>query len=81
MIYLAVGAVLGATERNPVNGSALILFKWIFDVFFGPASAQPTEWAPESCPPTSCRCGCQARPDRLRSRRDPRSPRRGGSSA
>jgi ABC-2 family transporter protein len=35
-IYLAIGAVVGATVRNPVNGTVLILFVWIVDVFFGP---------------------------------------------
>jgi hypothetical protein len=35
-IYLAIGAVVGATVRNPVNGTVLILFIWIVDVFFGP---------------------------------------------
>src|SRR6266542_4496340 len=36
VIYLAVGAVAGALVRNPVNGTVLILFVWILDVFFGP---------------------------------------------
>lgn len=36
-IYLAIGALVGATVRNPVNGTVLILFVWILDVFFGPA--------------------------------------------
>jgi hypothetical protein len=36
-IYLGVGAVVGALLRNPVNGTVLILFIWIMDVFFGPA--------------------------------------------
>ena len=36
VIYLAVGAVTGALFRNPVNGTVLILFVWILDVFFGP---------------------------------------------
>lgn len=37
VIYLAIGAVVGALVRNPVNGTVLILFIWIIDVFFGPA--------------------------------------------
>ncbi|WP_258008826.1 ABC transporter permease, partial [Rhodococcus sp. ENV425] len=37
MIYLAIGAVVGALVPNPVNGTVLILFVWIVDVFFGPA--------------------------------------------
>jgi hypothetical protein len=36
VIYLAVGAVVGALVRNPINGTVLILFVWILDVFFGP---------------------------------------------
>jgi hypothetical protein len=36
VIYLAIGAVGGAMVRNPVNGTVLILFIWIVDVFFGP---------------------------------------------
>src|SRR5215207_7382816 len=36
VIYLAIGAVVGAAVRNPVNGTVLILFVWILDVFFGP---------------------------------------------
>lgn len=36
VIYLAVGAIIGAHVRNPVNGTVLILFIWILDVFFGP---------------------------------------------
>ncbi len=36
LVYLAVGAVCGALVRNPVNGTVVILFVWILDVFFGP---------------------------------------------
>lgn len=35
-IYLAFGAIVGATVPNPVNGTLLLLFIWIVDVFFGP---------------------------------------------
>jgi hypothetical protein len=37
VIYLAIGAVVGATVPNPVNGTVIVLFVWILDVFFGPA--------------------------------------------
>lgn len=37
VIYLAIGAVVGATMSNPVNGTVVVLFVWILDVFFGPA--------------------------------------------
>jgi hypothetical protein len=36
LVYLAVGAVVGALVPNSVNGTVVILFVWIFDVFFGP---------------------------------------------
>ena len=35
-VYLAFGAIVGATVPNPVNGTLLLLFVWIIDVFFGP---------------------------------------------
>ena len=35
-IYLAFGAIVGATVPNPVNGTLVLLFVWIIDVFFGP---------------------------------------------
>jgi hypothetical protein len=42
--------VTGALVRNPVNGTVLILFVWIVDVFFGPAVGSPdrlaTRWLP-----------------------------------
>ncbi|MCP2247354.1 ABC transporter permease [Lentzea aerocolonigenes] len=50
VIYLAIGAVTGVLVRNPVNGTVLILFVWILDVFFGPALGSPdrlaTRWLP-----------------------------------
>ncbi|WP_406263808.1 ABC transporter permease [Streptomyces sp. NBC_00191] len=36
LIYLAVGALIGVLVANPVNGTVLVLFVWILDVFFGP---------------------------------------------
>ena len=36
-IYVAVGAVVGSATPNPVNGTVIVLFVWIADVFFGPA--------------------------------------------
>jgi hypothetical protein len=36
-IYLGIGALLGALVRSEVNGSLLLVFVWMFDVFFGPA--------------------------------------------
>jgi ABC-2 family transporter protein len=37
VIYVAVGAAVGSLTSNPVNGTVIVLFVWIFDVFFGPA--------------------------------------------
>ena len=36
LIYLALGALVGALVANPVNGTVLILFVWLLDVVFGP---------------------------------------------
>ena len=44
VVYLAIGAVVGALVPTPVNGTVLLLFVWILDVFFGPTlsgSASP----------------------------------------
>ncbi len=37
VVYVAIGAVVGTLARNPVNGTVIVLFVWILDVFFGPA--------------------------------------------
>jgi hypothetical protein len=37
VIYVAIGAVVGTLASNPVNGTVIVLFVWILDVFFGPA--------------------------------------------
>lgn len=37
VIYIAVGAIVAGVARNPVNGTVIVLFVWILDVFFGPA--------------------------------------------
>jgi hypothetical protein len=37
VIYLGIGALVGVLARNPVNGTVVILFIWIIDVFFGPS--------------------------------------------
>lgn len=36
VIYLAFGAIVGATIPDAVNGTVVIMFIWILDVFFGP---------------------------------------------
>ena len=40
VIYLGIGAVVAAAVRAAVNGTVLILFVWILDVFFGPAMSR-----------------------------------------
>jgi hypothetical protein len=37
VIYVAIGAAVGSAVPNPINGSVIVLFVWIIDVFFGPA--------------------------------------------
>lgn len=51
LIYLAIGAIVGATVPNPVNGTVVILFVWILDVFFGPAMGAK-DWVPTRGLPT-----------------------------
>jgi hypothetical protein len=36
VVYLGIGAVVGALMASPVNGTALILFVWMVDVALGP---------------------------------------------
>ena len=36
VVYLGLGAVVGALVPNAVNGTVILLFIWILDVFFGP---------------------------------------------
>lgn len=50
MIYMAIGALVGALVPNPVNGSVLILFVWIIDVFFGPAFGSADQVATRGLP-------------------------------
>lgn len=37
VIYTGLGVIVGASVRSEMNGSLIIVFAWIFDVFFGPA--------------------------------------------
>jgi hypothetical protein len=50
VIYLAIGTLVGALVPNPVNGTVVVLFVWILDVFFGPAMGArdlvATRWLP-----------------------------------
>lgn len=40
IIYLGIGATVGAFMRSEVNGSLVIIFVWMLDVFFGPGMGQ-----------------------------------------
>jgi hypothetical protein len=42
IVYLAIGAVIGALVPTAVNGTVLLLFVWILDVFFGPTLSGST---------------------------------------
>jgi len=42
VIYLGIGIVVGAFVESELNGSLLIVFAWMFDVFFGPAMGGTT---------------------------------------
>lgn len=50
VIYLAIGALVGAAVANPVNGAVVILLIWMIDVFVGPAGSGgdfvATRWFP-----------------------------------
>jgi hypothetical protein len=38
-IYLAIGVVVGSLVRSEINGSLVVIFVWMVDVFLGPAMA------------------------------------------
>ena len=40
VIYLGIGAAIGALVRSEFNGSLLIIFVWMFDIFLGPGMGQ-----------------------------------------
>lgn len=50
VIYVAVGAVVGTFVQNPVNGTIIVLFVWILDVFFGPAMGAADRMATRGLP-------------------------------
>ena len=37
LVYVSVGAIVGSLVTRAVNGTMVLLFVWIVDVFFGPA--------------------------------------------
>jgi hypothetical protein len=40
VIYVGLGTLVGALVRNETNGSLIIVFVWMFDVFFGPTMSR-----------------------------------------
>jgi hypothetical protein len=44
VIYTGLGVLVGASVRSELNGSLIIVFAWIFDVFFGPAMGGTAEF-------------------------------------
>ena len=50
VVYVAIGAVVGSVVPNPVNGTVIVLFVWIAEVFFGPtmgtADQVAVRWLP-----------------------------------
>lgn len=45
VIYLGIGVAVGAVVRSDVNGSLIVIFIWMFDVFLGPAMTGTDMWA------------------------------------
>jgi hypothetical protein len=54
LIYLGIGATVGALVRSEVNGSLVLIFVWMFDVFLGPGmgvtGSLVTRWFPTHFP-------------------------------
>jgi hypothetical protein len=50
VVYVALGAVVGSVVPNPVNGTVVVLFVWIADVFFGPVMSAPDRIATRGLP-------------------------------
>ena len=50
VIYVAIGALVGSLSANPVNGTVIVLFIWMLDVFFGPAMGAASRVATRGLP-------------------------------
>ncbi len=50
VVYVAIGGVVGVFAQNPVNGTVIVLFVWILDVFFGPAMGAADRLATRGLP-------------------------------
>ncbi len=44
VIYLGIGVTVGAVVNNDVNGSLVVVFIWMLDVFLGPSMAGSDVW-------------------------------------
>lgn len=44
LIYMGIGAVVGAIVPTAINGTVVLLFIWILDVFFGPTLSGTDAW-------------------------------------
>lgn len=44
VIYVGLGAVVGAMVPTAINGTVVLLFIWILDVFFGPTLSGADAW-------------------------------------
>jgi hypothetical protein len=50
VVYLAIGALIGTLVTSPVDGTVLVLFVWILDVFFGPVLGAADRQVPRVLP-------------------------------
>ncbi|MDQ2826393.1 MAG: ABC transporter permease [Actinomycetota bacterium] len=50
VIYVAIGAGVGSVVSSPVNGTVIVLFVWMLDVFFGPAMGAADRLATRGLP-------------------------------
>ncbi len=44
IVYMGLGAVVGALVPSAINGTVLLMFIWILDVFFGPTLSGSNSW-------------------------------------
>ena len=44
VLYLGIGVAIGSVVRSDVNGSLIVIFIWMFDVFLGPGMGGSDIW-------------------------------------
>ncbi|GBD85900.1 ABC-2 family transporter protein [bacterium BMS3Abin02] len=44
ILYLGIGVAIGSLVRSDINGSLIVIFIWMFDVFLGPAMSDSDIW-------------------------------------